>query len=285
MALDNISSIARDHLRLPDALTVRHGSGPLIAKFVLEGDRAARAAGIHLYLRNDFDAFVQFNERETAAGRWYPLTAQFNPKYADIGPGNGFWIAGENDAGETVAASAGRVFDWRSTNLAEQKIAVFYGRDEGQPCTMTAEAAQIALQIRGFVLSAGATWVRPDYRGRELSQLMPRMARAYSLSRWPLDWTIGFVPRALADNGIASGYGAKHLAYSFFYPLLRWSELVLTYTSGSEAYDDFGGFLDAELSEEAGGKFATARSLSSKRLHPVTSVSPDAVRHGSMSRS
>ena len=283
MAFEFTTPIPPNNVRLPDAVTVLAGSGPAIGRMILEGDRAARAVGIHLYLRHDFDGLVRFSREEAAAGRWYPVTDQYNPERADIGPENGFWIAGENDDGEIVATSAGRIFYWYDTDLAEQKVAVFYGRDEGQPCTMTPEAAEIARQIKGIVLSAGATWVRPDYRKRELSQLMPRMARAYALSRWPLDWTIGFVPRALADNGVAVGYGVKHLGYSFFYPLLRWSELVLTYTSGSEIYDDFGFFVDAELSDPAAGKFS-AGGLTN-RVQAVTSRSPVGVRHGSMSRS
>ena len=282
--LDFPNTVPKNNLRLPDALHVRQGSGPLIGRFVLEGDRAARAAGIHLHLRHDFDELVYFSKCEAAAGRWYPVTDQYNPERADITPENGFWVAGENEAGEIVTTSAGRIFYWHDTNLAEQAVAVFYGRDDGQPCTIGPEIIGIAREIQGIVLSAGATWVRPDYRKRELSQLMPRMARAYALSRWPLDWTIGFVPRPLADNGIARGYGAKHLGFSFFYPLLQWSELVLTYTSGQEIYDDFGTFIDDELSDPTSRKFARD-SLGDNRLHEVTRTSPDEVRQGSSNRS
>jgi hypothetical protein len=276
--------VPENNLRLPDALTVRQGVGPLIGRFVLEGDRAARAVGIHLRLRHDFDGLVAFSKAEAAAGRWYPVTDQYNPERADISPHNGFWIAGENDAGEIVTTTAGRVFDWRGTNLAEQAVTVFYGRDEGQPCTITPNLAEITRQITGIVYSAGAAWVRPDYRKRELSQLMQRMAKAYALSRWPIDWAVGFVPRALAENGTAAGYGVKHLGFSFFYPGLRWPELVLAYTSAQEAYDDFGAFLDDELSDPATRKFA-AGSLGSSLAHDVTRVSPEGVRHGSSNRS
>jgi hypothetical protein len=279
------STIApKDNLRLPDALTVRQGSGPLIGRFVLEGDRAARRVGIRLKLRTDFNHLVYFSQCEAAAKRWYPVIDQFNPARSDISPANGFWIAGENDDGEIVAVSAARVFDWRDTNLEEQAVTVFYGRDEGQPCTIAPEIAPLAREISGLVYFAAAAWIRPDHRGRELSQLMQRMAKAYALSRWPLDWAIGFVPRALADNGTAAGYGVKHLAYSFYYPELRWSELVLAYTSGQEAYDDFGSFLDTELSDPETDKFADT-SLGNNWAHEVTSTSPEAVRQGSSNRS
>jgi hypothetical protein len=281
MALDYQNIVPPNNLRLPDALTVRQGSGPLIGRFVLEGDRAARAIGISLRLRHDFDELVAFSKREAEVGRWYPVIGQFNPECSDISPENGYWIAGENDDGEIVTVSGARIFDWHETTLAEQAVAVFYGRDEGQPCTIAPDVIDVARQIGGVVHSAGAAWVRPDYRGRELSQLMQRMAKAYSLSRWPLDWAIGFVPRALADNGTAKGYGAKHFGYSFFYPGLRWPELVLIYTSGQEAYDDFGTFLDDEL---AGRKFS-AEALGTSFVHDVTRTWPDEVRQGNNNRS
>jgi hypothetical protein len=284
MALDFPNLIPPNNLRLPDALTVRQGSGPLIGRLVLEGDIAARAAGIHLRLRHDFDGLVDFSKSEAAAKRWYPVIDQFNPARSDISPENGFWLAGENDDGEIVTVSAARVFDWHDTNLEEQAVAVFYGRNGDHPCTITPAAAPIARQISGLVYFAAAAWIRPDYRKRDLSQLMQRMAKAYALSRWPLDWAVGFVPRALADNGTATGYGVKHLAYSFFYPELRWSELVLAYTTSDEVYDDFAIFLDAELSDPGSSKFAP-RSLGSILTHEVTSVSPDVVRQGSSNRS
>ena len=283
MATTFSNIVPQNNLRLPDALTVRQGSGPFIGRIIIQGDRIARGVGIHLRLRTDFDGLLEFSQREAAAGRWYPVIGQFNPEDSDVSPENAFWIAGENDDGEIVTATAARIYDWEDTNLAEQAVAVFYGRDEGQPCKMTPEAADISQRITGLVHSAGAAWVRPDYRGRELSQLMQRMAKAYTLSRWPLDWAIGFVPRALADNGTAAGYGAKHFGYSFNFPGLRWPELVLVYTTADEAYDDFGVFLEEELSDPATRKFAPA--FGSNLTHDVTRVSPVDVRQGSSSRS
>ena len=46
--------VPQNDLRLPDALTIKHGPAPLLARFVLEGDKAAREIGIRLRLRHDF---------------------------------------------------------------------------------------------------------------------------------------------------------------------------------------------------------------------------------------
>ena len=253
MVLDLRTQVPPNNLRLPDALTVRHGSGPLIGRFVLEGDRAARNVGIHLRLRHDFDALLELNRQEVARGNWRPIMDTFNPEKTDLTPETALWIAGENEHGEIVTTSAGRLYEWPDTTLEDHAVEMFFGRDEGQQCVITTPAAKL---ISGLVFSAGTTWVRPDYRRRELSHLMPRMCRAFALARWPLDWTIGYVQRPLVDKGIALGYGAKHLGFSIYYPQTSYGEIVLTYTSGQEVYDDFGAFLDEELADPATHKFA-----------------------------
>jgi hypothetical protein len=109
-----------NNLRLPDALTIKHGPAPLLARFVLAADQAARRIGITLRVRHDFDALLQVNERYTARGMWYPLLDAFDPRCAELTPENSYWISGENEDGEIVLTSACRIYDWHETNLAEQ---------------------------------------------------------------------------------------------------------------------------------------------------------------------
>jgi len=281
MAVDFSTLVPQNNVRLPDALTVRHGSGPLIGRLILEGDRVAREAGIHLRLRHDFDELVYLNRTEVARGNWRPIMDTYNPEKADISAENGFWIAGENDAGEIVTTAAARIYDWPDTTLEDHAVAMFFGRDEGQRCVITTPAAKL---ISGVVFSGGTIWVRPDYRGRTLSHLLPRMSRAYSLSRWPLDWLIGYVQRAHVDKGIATGYGSRHLGFSIYYPDTSYGEIVLAYSSGQEAYDDMGIFLDEELSDASGGRFAVPTPAAAL-AHEVTRTSPEGVRQGSSRRS
>ena len=54
MALTYPNIVPENNLRLPDALTIKHGPAPLLATFVLEGDKAARQLGISLRLLHDF---------------------------------------------------------------------------------------------------------------------------------------------------------------------------------------------------------------------------------------
>lgn len=268
-------------LRLPDALTIKHGPRDLLARFVIEGDKAARELGIRLRLRNDFQNFVTLNEFEVARGNWYPLVDIFQPVHGGLTPESSYWISGETDDGEIVVTQAGRVYYWPETTLADEARAMFYGgqRDTG-PCNVKAPAAE---KITGVVFFGGAVWVRPDFRGLGLSKLMPRLGRAYAAARWPIDWGISLVKPALVDKGVARGYGYKHESRSLFFPghQLGDLEVVLVYLSREEAYDDLATFLTdgmLDISSEAVAPSVT-------REDTVTRISSDLVVHGSRSRS
>src|SRR5204862_8330583 len=83
-------------------------------------------------------------------------------------------------------------------------------------------------------------WIRPDFRGRQLSHLLARLGRAYAMSRWPVDWPIALVAPVLVTKGVSAGYGYKHASHSIFYPASPRGDLevVLAYLSQNEAYQD-----------------------------------------------
>jgi len=274
--------VPENNLRLPDALAIKHGPTQLLARFILEADKAAREAGLRLRLRHDFDELNRINQQEVKSGNWYPLINMFNPERADIAPENAFWLSGENELGEIVTTFATRIYYWPDTNLEEQAVAMLYGRDEGQRCIITADAAKL---ISGVVMSSGAAWVRPDYRRRGLSQLLPRIAKAYAVSRWPIDWTFGFVTRVLVEKGVASSsYGTGRYSYSVWFPDLPFGELVVAYTAAQEVYEDLAKYLTTALSGWRGEKFAS-NTLPSGIAQELTKISSDGVFHGNSSRS
>jgi hypothetical protein len=280
MSLVYPNIVPENNLRLPDALTVRHGPAGLLARFVLEGDKAARRMGIRLRLRHDFDALLHLNRREMACGSWFRLVNMFNPECSDVSPDNAFWVSGEDEAGEIVVTWAGRVYYWPDSSLAEQACAMFYGRDDGQLCTVTAPAAK---GITGVVLSAGGVWVRPEFRGRQLTRLFPRIGRAYACSRWPIDWTISLCAPVLVEKGVAAGYGQKNFSHSIFYPASPWGDLevVVAYTEATDIYQDLEEFMTSEFSPARRG----APALRSTSFDRVTNTSSVEVFHGSSSLS
>jgi hypothetical protein len=283
---DHANIVPPDNLRLPDALTIKYGPAPLLARFVLEGDKEARRRGVDLRLRHDFRELLHVAKTISTYDKLFRRLEIFNPDYTDFTPENSYWIAGYDKHGEIVLTSAGRIYDWRSTNLEREARVMFYGRDVGQQCKMTEKFSAAARLVTGMAIYAGAGWIRADYRGRQLSRVFPRLGRAYALSRWPIESLFTYVVPGLADNGTARGYGYRHEARSVFYPGSPWGdiELVLVSLSTEEAFDDLGTFMGTELSPptEAGSLPASASTI---RDAMVTKTSPEGVFHGSSSRS
>jgi hypothetical protein len=280
MSLIYPNIVPENNLRLPDALTVKHGPARLLSRFVLEGDKAARRMGLRLRLRHDFGELLYLNEREVANGNWFKLVNMYNPAYCDLSPENSYWISGENEEGEIVLTQAGRIYYWPETSLAEEAGSMFYaGHGEGQLCNVTAPAAT---GISGVVFCAGSHWIRPDLRGRQLSHLLARLGRAYAMSRWPVDWAIALVAPVLIAKGVSAGYGYKHSSHSIFYPASAWGDLevVLAYLSQNEAYEDIAKYLGMELSSSMTDDLS-AVSARSPRDDRVTSTSSEGVFHGS----
>jgi hypothetical protein len=276
--------VPENNLRLPDALTVKHGPAHLLSRFVLEGDKAAREKGVRLRLRHDFGELVYVNKQQIARGSWYRLLDPFNPEYSDLTPDNSYWISGENENGEIVLTQAGRIYYWPDSTLEQEARMMFYaGRDTGQRCVVTAAAAK---SITGIVFCAGSHWIHPDFRGRQFSHLLARLGRAYAVSRWPVDWGIALIVPPLVEKGVAVGYGYKHHSQSIFFPGSPWGDLevVLSYLSAPEAYEDLANFLTTKLSVSEELDAATTgfeRPLDQR----VTRTSSDAVFHGSNSLS
>jgi hypothetical protein len=281
MPLAYANIVPENNLRLPDALTVKHGPARLLSRFVLEGDKAVRRKGIELRLRHDFDELVYFNKQQIALGAWYPLVDMFNPERTELTPENAFWISGENEDGEIVLTWGARIFDWAGTNLLEQARAFWFGRDLGQPCVITAAAARL---ISGVCVCGGASWIRPDYRRQHLSRIVPRIGKAYACARWPLDWSFCCIGRPNVDKGLAENYGQRNLSYSLFFPDTPYGEQVLAYTPIEEVYDDLANFLAVELSSR-NSPVPEAIPAPAILEHIVTRTSSDGVFQGSISRS
>jgi len=283
MPLDYPNIVPENNLRLPDALTVQHGPAPLLSRFVLQGDRAVRELGIRMRLRHDFAELAYVNKAAVASGTWVPLVHMFNPLYSDLRPENSYWLSGEDNNGEIVLTGAFRVFYWPESTLAQE--AGYYFCDKGgrpHDCVVTAPAAE---QIGGIVFWGGSLWIRPDHRRRHLSELVGRLGRAFAAARWPVDWMMCLVMPVLAEKGVATGYGYKHLSRSVLFPSspLGDLEMIVAYLSIGEAYTDFEEFLTAGLAEP--GYFGAAELPASRRENIVTRTSSEPVFHGSISLS
>jgi hypothetical protein len=283
MPLDFPNIVPPNNLRLPDALTIKHGPAPLLSQFVMRGDRAVRRMGIHLRIRHDFDELVHVNKGAVAGGSWFPLVSMFDPDYSDLRPENSYWISGEAENGEIVLTGAFRIFYWPDSSLADE-AGYYFADHSGHPheCIVTAPAAD---EISGVVFWGGSLWIRPDYRRQHLSELVGRLGRAFAVARWPVDHMMCLVRTFLADKGVAHGYGYKHLSRSVFYPDSPMGdlEMVIAYLSATESYADFAEYLSGGLSDPE--YFAASEFAANRFENIVTRTSSLPVVHGSISLS
>ena len=218
-----MSVVQQMHVRFPEAITVKHGPAPLLARFFLKMDQYYRDRGVKLMIRYDYDELVRLNREETAAGRWYPLPRCYDPALNDLSPDNCFWASGVNEAGETVLAQAARLYRWPDSCLADHAVEMLYGdRGEKGPCIVDCPPA---LTTTGSVNFGGAAWIRPDYRRHGIGGKLPQVTRAYSYATWGAEWLTCMVKRELVEIGIPQAYGYSEVNFSIAYPGSPWGNL------------------------------------------------------------
>jgi hypothetical protein len=191
-------------------LRIDHGPVELLGKFFLKAEMSARARGLELYFGSFVDlAEINSKNRES----WAPLLPFFRPGAHDLNSDNAFCILGRNASGDIVATQAGRLFDLSNSNLVNeaQSLRLFYGSGEkpvDASCQIHAPAAK---RISGHVAYSGCGWYRPDYRGIQLSAILPRISRAYALARWNTRTTVSFINIGLVQKGVVARYGYTKL--------------------------------------------------------------------------
>jgi hypothetical protein len=199
------------HISRPKLLTdirVEHGPIDRLGRFFLEADRAARERGVFLSF-SPIDDLVAVNKQNRDT--WRPLIPIFDPDEGGFNSENGFCILGCNVSGEVVAAQAARLYVLEDTTFydASTDLSLFYqnpeaARARGEVCTVTAEATR---RITGRFVFSGAGWYRPDYRGRLLTCILPRISRVYAFTRWNTDFTVSMMAEAVIKGGVAERCG------------------------------------------------------------------------------
>jgi len=198
-----------DHWRdFLDELLIKHGSPQLFGTFFFEAVTKAREAGIEIVF-GDFETLVALNAAN--ARNWPPLIPLFDPEFGDLGAQNAFCIFGINRSNEVVATHAGRLFDWTYSHFAEeaQSLRLFYAdparmKLEGEACSVSASTAE---QVRGRVVYSGAAWIRPDYRGRGLSSIFPRIGKVFPYTLWRPDYIVSLMTEETWRRGLSGRVG------------------------------------------------------------------------------
>lgn len=173
-----------------------------------EGHSQCAALGVSLRFAT-LHELLDVNKANAAS--WRPLLPIFSPHCNDIRPGTYICWLGYNENNEVVVTQAARLFDWKDTNFHEEaeSLRLFYqepdrwrGKDESIEVT-----APSARKITGRVVYTGAHWVRPDYRGKGLTAITPRMVKALAMTIWRVDFFTTIMAKDIFDRGVADRAG------------------------------------------------------------------------------
>lgn len=201
------------HRRLLDQITLLHGPHDLLGRFFLIADTAARDQGVKLRLRVDFEGLVELNRQHRES--WTPMSPIFDPAQSSLRIDSAFWLEAYDDDGDTVATHAARLFDWPETTVVDEirSLRVFY--DDPAPRVADGERVELdgaaVAHIKGRNVYGGALWVRPDYRRRGLTTILPRISRAYAFTRWDSEFHWSFVEPKTHTFGVPHASGPFHV--------------------------------------------------------------------------
>lgn len=193
-------------------LTIDYGPPSVLGPFFLKADTAARNRGVSLSF-GTFDDLLAANEANRA--NWRGLIGVFNPRHHDIAPGTAFCVLGRNGRGDVVAAHAARLLEWPETTYYREatSLRLFYKdpdtmKNPGESCEITAQSTHA---ISGRVVFSGAAWYHPDYRGRKLSAILPRIGKAYALAKWNPDHIVSMMVEDVHSRGFAPRFGYTNI--------------------------------------------------------------------------
>lgn len=232
---------------LLDGLRLDFGPVDLLGRFFLLADAALRERGISFSF-GTFDDLIETNRQNSDT--WKPLVTVFDPRFGGLHEDNSFVMLGRDRHGDVVATQAGRFYNWATTDFARETSALrlFYPNPERQklPAEAMEVTAKSAQRVRGRVAFSGGVWIRPDYRGRFLTAIMPRISRANAFTRWYTDVTVTMMSQALVDKGVAArcGYTDVDTGVTFRNTRLGTLKCALLQMTTAEMLDDLGRFLE-----------------------------------------
>jgi hypothetical protein len=197
-------------------IRVDHGPFNLLQQFFTKAETAALTRGVYLSF-GTLDDLIAINQQNRAT--WRPLIPLFDVRQGGITPRNCFCILGRDDRGDVVATQAARLYEFKGTSTfggAAADLSLYYKNTcpphiRGETCKVTAIAAH---RISGRVVFSGAGWYRPDYRGRELGYILPRIARAYAFTRWFSEYTVSLIAEPVWKGGLAHRAGYTNVDWA-----------------------------------------------------------------------
>jgi GNAT superfamily N-acetyltransferase len=200
-SVDGLQAKFRNKSFVAQVAGLREGNAAL-SRFLLAADNALARKGVVLRLATFETLHAIYKGNELS---WNNLVPFFDYTAAQIDAATAACFVAYNEEGEPISTTAVRVWDLNGTNLKAEaeSLRLFFGPNAERARTSTEckLTAPIATEFDGKVLYCGAYWVRPDWRGQGLGELVPAVSRYYALARWPIEYKITFGSKAfLAPN-------------------------------------------------------------------------------------
>jgi|GEM_PF-7004361 hypothetical protein len=194
---------------LLDGVWVEHGPRDVIGRYLLLAAEQARQLGISLHIGRGLHRLAEINRANLDS--WAPLMPALRPDRNGATAENVIYLEGRDRAGDVVITEMVRRYQWWGTSFkAEFESRRFLYADpaaEGRAGELCVADAPIASQITGDCQWYGGMWCRPDFRGRGLTALVPRVLRALALTSWDLrSCTFGLVEIAAVAAGMLDNY-------------------------------------------------------------------------------
>lgn len=176
-----------------------------VSRFLQEYDDAAARKGIMLSVGFDFHKYISITRNTPTKS---PTIRSFQPDHSPIRSGDGFWMIGIDKNDDVAVLQAVRLYDLSCSSFAEHLENVFcvdLAPQGGFTCV-----APNAKKITGKVVYHGDGWVRRDYRGQGMPEIMGGVAFGVAFAMWAPDFVCGLLDRLLVDKGLVAKYGYAH---------------------------------------------------------------------------
>ncbi len=186
----------------------------LLDRLLRHGTTALAERGVRLVRHDDMRSLRDRHRDDAFLGAERPLPSQLDVDFCALPPDRAFWIEGLDAAGRTVLTHAARLFDWTRTDLESEgrALRIFYDEPllHARPGADLTLAQPMPTRVAGRVAYVGGLWIHPDFRGRGLARIMPRIGRAWTHVRWAPDFAFSHVVDHLLDAGLDGVYGYPH---------------------------------------------------------------------------
>jgi hypothetical protein len=226
--------------------SIDYGPAELLARLFLRWDDDLRKRGIHLsFVPAEQLLYVNRQNSES----WRPLFPVFNAEVSGFNDDNGFCLLGRNDDGQVIAAQAARLYNLKATNFRQEteSLRLLYTDPErlkqpGETCTVSAMSAD---RFTGRVVFSGAVWYHPNYRRQGLTSILPRLTKAYALTKWYTDSIVSFMAEDVVKGGTAERAGYAHVEWDVVMKnsMLGDLRLAFIWSSAAELMRYFTGYL------------------------------------------